>query len=135
MRTQDVMTRAPYVGTQEMRLYQALQLMDREGFRHLPVTEGRRLVGLLSDLDVKLAISRNYGTQDETVEDRATLLRTVGEVMTRHPFSVRPETPVRELVFACVEHKLSAVPVVDPEGDLVGIVTTVDLLALLLPHV
>jgi acetoin utilization protein AcuB len=135
MKTLDVMTREPHTGTPEMRLYQALQLMERHGFRHLPVTEHGRLVGLLSDTQIKLAISRNFGTDTETVEDRATLLRTVGEVMVRRPFNVRPDTPVRDLVHACVKEKHSAVPVVNAEGNLVGLVTTVDLLALLLPYV
>jgi len=52
---------------------------------------------------------------------------TVGDVMTREVVTVRPETPMRELVEDLVNRRFRAVPVVDEEGHVVGIVTNGDL--------
>src|SRR5579885_2791577 len=54
--------------------------------------------------------------------------RTVGEVMTREPVTVRPETPVRELAELLIARNYRALPVGDPDNRLLGIVTNGDLI-------
>ena len=51
----------------------------------------------------------------------------VGEIMDRDPVTVTPETSVQEVVSALREHGLPGVPVVDPDGAVVGMVTETDL--------
>jgi CBS domain-containing protein len=51
----------------------------------------------------------------------------VGEIMDRDPVTVSPETSVQEVVSALREHGLPGVPVVDPDGAVVGMVTETDL--------
>jgi acetoin utilization protein AcuB len=131
----DVMIARLVTGTPEMRLYQALELMEARRIRHLPIVADGRLVGLISDRDIKLHVSAAFRTASETVEDRATLLKTTAEVMTRAPYTVSPDAPLAAVVRAMIEKKYGAVPVVDGDQRPVGIVTQIDLLRLLLPHV
>jgi len=51
----------------------------------------------------------------------------VADLMTRQVITVQPETPVAEIARAMVQHDVSGVPVVDHDGNLVGIVTETDL--------
>jgi CBS domain-containing protein len=54
--------------------------------------------------------------------------RTVDEVMTRTPITVTPDTPFKTLVTVLAEHDVTAVPVVDTDTRLLGIVSEADLL-------
>ncbi|MGW3770257.1 CBS domain-containing protein [Actinomadura verrucosospora] len=54
--------------------------------------------------------------------------RTVGDVMTRSVVTVSEDTPFTEIADAMAEHRISAVPVMDDDGRLTGIVTEADLL-------
>ncbi len=56
---------------------------------------------------------------------------TVSEVMTRDVVTVHPDTDMYEAIGIMYEHKFGALPVVDDEGKVVGILTRTDLIALL----
>ena len=135
MKASDVMAKKLVTGAPEMRLYQALALMEEKGIRHLPIVQSDRLVGLLSDRDVKRHMSAAYKTEKEKAEDRATMLVTAAQVMTKDPFCARPETPLKQILQVMVDRKFGAVPVVNGQHEPVGIITSIDLLRLLLPHV
>lgn len=108
---------------------EARETLAREGFRHLPVVSEGRLVGIVSDRDVAInddalraALRRN---------DVATLLdddRPVEAVMSAGPHVIGPDAPISDASRLLVSRRISAVPVVDDDGVLVGIVTSVDCL-------
>ena len=128
----DVMVKSPICGSPQIRLYQALKLMDERHIRHLLICdEEGRLVGILSDRDVKRHMSATYATESENAADRATMLKTAEEIMTQEPFTCPPETPLKELVHVMAVSKYGAVPVVDAANKPVGIVTSIDLLRVL----
>ncbi|RMD67583.1 MAG: CBS domain-containing protein [Cyanobacteria bacterium J149] len=54
--------------------------------------------------------------------------KTVGEVMTPNPITVKPETPLKEAIALLVEHKISGMPVIKEGGELVGILSESDLM-------
>jgi CBS domain-containing protein len=55
--------------------------------------------------------------------------RSVGEIMARNPRTVAPDTPIEDAARVLLEHKIGAVPVVEPgTHDVVGIISYVDLL-------
>jgi len=54
--------------------------------------------------------------------------KTVGEVMTPNPITVKPETPLKEAIALLVEHKISGMPVIKEDGELVGILSESDLM-------
>lgn len=111
---QKVMTKLPHTIGSDIPLARAEALMRNEGFRHLPVLDGGKLVGMLSDRDVSLAAS--LGSEGMKVED----------VMTLDPFVVTPDAPLDNVVMEMAERKLGSAVVRQDNGQIVGIFTAVD---------
>jgi acetoin utilization protein AcuB len=97
----------------------AYQLMRDHRIRHLPVLSGGRLVGILSDRDLRLTL-----VSPGLAETR------VGEVMTDQVTTIAPDTSVEDAASLLVVKKIGCLPVVE-QDRLVGIVTETDLLAVL----
>jgi CBS domain-containing protein len=97
--------------------------------RHLPVLDEGRLVGIVSQRDLLSAsLSRSLDFEPSA---RRTFLRSVevGEVMAKDVATVGPETPLAEAARLLVGRRIGCLPVVDPGGTLIGLVTETDLLA------
>ena len=119
--TQEVIT----VGPSQM-LNDAVEAMRRRKIRHLPVVEGGKLVGIVTDRDVKRARPSVFsGDQDEY--DRVLNETPVDKVMTKDPYTVGPRDEIKEALKVMIERKIGAVPVVS-NGALIGIVTDIDYL-------
>ena len=56
------------------------------------------------------------------------MLKSVAEVMTREPITVKAETPLREAIKILAEKRISGLPVVDDAGHLIGIISETDLM-------
>jgi CBS domain-containing protein len=106
--------------------------MHRHHLRHLPVVDGKRLIGIVSHRDLLRftasqlapgAISREH---DRSAGENA----FVRNVMTREVQTVSPTTSVGDAARLLVEHRFGCLPVVDND-ELVGMVTEHDLLKLL----
>jgi acetoin utilization protein AcuB len=110
------MTLSPFSIGQEQALAQAHKLMRGHHIRHLPVLHGGRLVGLLSDRDLHLI---------ETLRDVDPEKVTVEEAMTPEVYSISPKAPLDEVVREMAHHKYGCA-VVEDNGKLVGVFTTVD---------
>mgnify|MGYP002784405398 CR=1 FL=1 len=54
--------------------------------------------------------------------------KTVADVMTRDPITVRPETPLSEVIQTLAQKRISGLPVVDSDGKLVGVISETDLM-------
>lgn len=54
--------------------------------------------------------------------------KTVAQVMTPTPITVTPEMPLKEAIAILVEHKISGLPVIDKEGELIGVIAESDLM-------
>lgn len=126
MQASSTMTREVIVVPPELTLDAAYRIMQRRRIRHLPVVHGGKLLGILSDRDVLLASS---------LDDQSTVVvpRTaVGASMTPAPLTCDPDTSVADLARVMTERKIDAVPVVSASDRLVGLVTSTDLLLLLI---
>ncbi len=117
----DRMTTVPRCLAPHETLRTARALMVREGIRHLPVLEGDRLVGIVSERDLRFA------SQLPSAEGDAL---PIEQVMVRKPYSVRPETPLNVAARVMAERRLGSVVVVDGK-NVIGILTTTDALAAL----
>lgn len=95
---------------------EATELCRTTGIRHLPVAEGERLVGMLSDRTLRRC--RGERRRGDT---------RVGEVMAREPISVEAHQRLSVAARRMLDHKISALPVLQDER-LVGILTLTDLL-------
>lgn len=129
MLVQDVYTTGVVTVTPETTLPDAVRLTRERGIRHLPVVDGGKLVGIISDRDLKRAMA-SPATSLEAHELNYLLSRLgVGEIMTRAVITVSPTLPIEEAARLMVSEKVSALPVTDG-ARLVGIVTETDLLNL-----
>lgn len=123
--SRDLVTVAP-----EDSVEQAVKLLQRRGIRHLLVLKKKRLVGVISDRDVKRALDPEKTKKKlMNVGGLYFLLEPilVEEIMTADPLAVAPDTPVQEAARIMVREKFGALPVVQ-NGKPVGIVTETDLL-------
>ncbi len=111
-------------------LLEARMVFLRSAFRHLPVLRDKRLVGVVTEHDVKqFAPSLTSGM---TPEEYNQLLEStpVSRAMTRDPVTLRPDQPVYDAALTLYSKRFGCLPVVE-NGELVGIVTTTDMLGLL----
>lgn len=124
----DIMTIDPVVVEPDTSLEEVIGLMKANYFRHLPVTKSGRLVGIVSDRDVRLAMNSPIATQGQ--HDNMTLLKntTAGASMTPSPMVIAPADPATRAARLMQTYKFSALPVVEG-GKLVGIVTISDILS------
>jgi acetoin utilization protein AcuB len=131
MHVGEYMTRDPITVSEDTSMKEAMLLLRTHHIRHLPVANGKVLVGLVSDRDIRRAspsLLSGIGKNDyeQVLEDT-----TVGRIMTREPFTVTETTTLAEAVAVLVEKKFGSLPVVDGDG-LVGIFTEIDALKILL---
>jgi acetoin utilization protein AcuB len=115
------MTTNPHTIGREQSLAVAHQMMREHRVRHLPVLEGGKLVGIVSQRDLHLI---------ETLRDVDPDKTTVEEAMTMDVYVTAPNTPLEEAARVMAEHKYGSSVVVD-RGKIVGVFTTVDALAAL----
>ena len=128
MKVYDVMNKEVETVNRDTTAREAYKIMKNGGFRHMPVVDGDKLVGIISDRDLRLVM---------TVADSSELSATdipkdikVNKVMTADPAILVPDTDLRQAVSLMTRHKIGALPVVE-KGKLVGIVTQIDLMKLL----
>jgi acetoin utilization protein AcuB len=127
------MTRDPITVSEDVSVKDAMLLLRTHKIRHLPVADGKQLVGPVSDRDIRRAspsLLSGIGKDDyEQILDDTKVAR----IMTREPFTVTENTTVEEAVGVLVERKFGSLPVVEGT-DLVGIFTEIDALKVLLKH-
>src|SRR5262245_3275221 len=129
MLVHDVMQTKIFTVTPETRLPEALRLTAQRGIRHLPVLDGDKLVGIVSDRDLKRAMPSS-ATSLEAHELTYLLDRlTVGEIMTRTVITIGAMFPIEAAARLMVQGTIGALPVTDG-GRLVGLVTETDVLRL-----
>jgi acetoin utilization protein AcuB len=129
MLVEDVMQAAVITITPKTSLPEAMRLVRHRGIRHLPVVEDDRLVGIVSDRDLKQAMA-SPATALESHELRYLLdALTVDEIMTRAVVTVGRMFPIEDAARLMVTEKISALPVTE-RGKLIGIVTETDVLEL-----
>jgi acetoin utilization protein AcuB len=106
-------------------LSEAARLLKANRIHHLPVVEGKKLLGIVTDTDLRNATLRG-GAGEGGGEPR-----TVGEVMTRDVVTLSPGDTIDDAMLVLCRQRFGALPVVDG-GRLVGIVAKADVLAALL---
>lgn len=113
---QKFMTTSPHSVGRDQTIAYASDRMREHQVRHLPVLEGGRLIGMLSERDV--ALVEALGGVDPTVV-------TVAEAMSTVIYSVSPDAPLDEVVKEMASKKYGSA-IVEQNGKVVGILTTVD---------
>lgn len=118
------MTREVIAVPPSLSVANAWKLMARKKIRHLPVISERKLVGIVSDRDLL-----RVGHIDPTGE-LAFVERSLADIMTLEVVVCEPSDSVAAVSQTMITRKIDALPVVS-SGELVGLVTSTDLLELL----
>jgi acetoin utilization protein AcuB len=108
-------------------MQEAMNLMKMHGITLLPVMDKKRLVGIVTDRDLKKASPSDATTLE--IHELLYLLSTiqVKDIMSSKPISVPPDFTIEETAEILLANKISGVPVVDKGGNVVGVITHTDL--------
>ena len=127
MKVRDIMTTSCITAPATMPVLEARQLMLEKRIRHLLVTDGPKLLGIVTDRDVRLNLP-SPATSLSVWEINYLLARmTLSSVMTQNVVVVESGREAAEAAQVMLDNKIGALPVVD-RGHLVGIITETDLL-------
>ncbi len=128
LQVKDLMSHELEVVSPDTHLHDVLIKMNRAGYRHLPVVANDKLVGIVTDRDLRLAVNSPVVKEGADLK-RETVLDGVRVVdcMTPDPQCVSSNTPLHEVADLLSLNKFGAMPVVD-DGKLVGMISYVDFL-------
>jgi acetoin utilization protein AcuB len=127
MKVADLMTVCAITTDPYTPLLEARQLMLHKSIRHLLIVDGPKLVGIITDRDIRLNLP-SPATSLSVWEINYLLARmTVTSVMTRDIVTIGPQQDAKEAARLMLDRKIGALPVLDGD-ELVGIITETDLL-------
>jgi CBS domain-containing protein len=116
MTVNEVMTRDPRTLTPDSTVEEAARLMRDDDVGSLPLVEGSKCVGTVTDRDIVLRVvaeSRPFDTK-------------VGEIAAKELVTVDPQQSVEDAMRLMAEHQVRRLPVCEEDGRLVGIVAQAD---------
>jgi acetoin utilization protein AcuB len=127
MPVKDWMSKNLVIIDEDASIMKASQLMKQNNIQHLVVLRKGRLVGIVSDRDLKEAQPSKISTLD-IHEMYAVLDKTpVKSLEPKHLFTITPGETLEKAAGLMLKHKISALPVTDPRGSLAGIITKGDI--------
>jgi acetoin utilization protein AcuB len=126
MRVAKWMTPNPTTLEPSDSIAKAIDLMKEKKIRRIPIVSAGRLVGIVSDRDLK-DVSPSRATTLDIWELHYVLDKLkLGDIMTKKLWTVSPEMPIEKAALMMMEKKVEGLPVVDAKGMLVGILTEGD---------
>ncbi len=127
MKVRDIMIKEVATLDVNDELSLANDIMRLGRIRHLPVVEGQRLVGIISERDLfRSSLAQALGYETKATRDLMKTLR-IKDVMVPAVVTVSPDTPLCDAVRLMLDKKIGCLPVVE-EAGLVGLITETDIL-------
>jgi len=123
----DLMTAVPDTVTPTTPLRTVIGIMKMRGYRQIPVLDNGKLVGIVTDRDIRLVMNSPVVLHDKAQDEALLTDVTVESCMTPNPIFVTPETPAYRAAEMLSMYKFGAMPVIEKD-TLVGIITTTDFL-------
>jgi acetoin utilization protein AcuB len=123
--TTDVVTIDP-----ETRIAEACELLRRTKIRHLPVTDkDGRLVGIVTDRDIRSAMPSNLSSEEAVAEERKRIAQLkVKDIMTRDVVTISAMNTLEDALLLMQRTRVGAFPVVDRQNKLIGMISVRDLM-------
>jgi len=101
---------------QDNSLEDAIKLLKKHNIRRLPVLKNGKLVGIVTDRDLKKASASDATSLEKRELHHLLSLIKMDEIMTKNPITVTPEQTIEETAEILMKHKISGAPVVDDMG-------------------
>ena len=133
MLVREWMTKDPITTTPDTSVQDAWKLMRDRKIRHLPVVDQGKLVGIVTDRDLRLVLPSPATTLEAHELHYLLDKLAVSEAMTADPMTIGPSVPITDAVRFLMRARIGAFPVME-EGRLVGILTRQDALKAFLSH-
>lgn len=117
MKVRDIMTVRPVTADLATPLRDVAKRMCDFKCGEIPITEGKRLVGVVTDRDIAcraVALGKDPATT------------TVAEVMTKTPATIAPDEPLNDAIRLMEDLQVRRLPVVDDDGAVIGIISMTD---------
>ncbi len=128
----EIMTRNVITLSTQDDLVTAEELFKKHHIRHIPVTEGNKVIGMISYTDLmRISFADAIDEEEQDVDTMVYNMFTIEQVMVKDVISVQRSTTIRDVALFLSQKEFHALPVVDG-NVLVGIVTTTDLINYLL---
>lgn len=127
----DIMTPNPVTVTPRNAIRTAINLMREGGYRRLPVVDRGRLVGIITDRDLRRAANSPFVVREQWYDNFILDHIEVGSCMTPNPLTIEPTASIAEAARLMRNHKIGGLPVI-ADGHLLGIITETDLLDFLI---
>jgi len=124
------MTRKVITVDPDNTVFEAQELMANNHVRHLPVIDANQhLIGIVTDRDIRSAMPYHFIKDSCSVEQREEICAlTVKDIMTEDPITVSPTYTIQDALLMIQNSKVGALPVVEDDGKLSGILSVRDLL-------
>ena len=124
------MTRKVITVGPQANIFEAQELMAQNQIRHLPVIEENgRLLGIVTDRDIRSALPYNFFKKPPSKEEKKNFSQLkIDEIMTREPITISPSHTIQDALLIIQDAKVGALPVVDEDRKLKGIISVRDLL-------
>jgi len=127
LRVRDCMSIDPATVAPNDSLQMVIELLRRRDIRSVPVVDNGRLVGIVTDRDIRQVAPAYPLFRDEDEIRRYNENLTVTAAMTADPMTIAPDAPLVEAAKVLETYRISSLPVVDGQS-VVGMVTVMDLL-------
>jgi acetoin utilization protein AcuB len=124
------MTRRVITVDPEASVFDAQELMAGNQIRHLPVVDtDNRIVGIVTDRDIRSALPYSFFKEPYSESEKKKISGLcVKDIMSRKPISISPTYTIQDALLVIQNSKVGALPVVDDDGKLTGIISVRDLL-------
>ena len=127
MFVKDQMTVNPVTVTSATTIADAAELMKKHRFRRLPVVDIGKLVGIVTDRDLRKASPSSATTLSVHEADYLLSKASIKDIMTKKVLSIDSEATIEEAALLMYNNRIGGVPVVDKNQDVVGIITETDI--------
>ncbi len=128
-RVSEIMTSDPVTTPPTATIGDVIRLMYSDDIRHLPVVEGTRLLGIVSDRDLRSFSLPDLLASDALTEPSRRLEEPISSIMRGDVLSIDEDASVDALIDLMLETKIGAIPVVESGSEtLVGIASYIDIL-------
>jgi acetoin utilization protein AcuB len=133
MLVKEYMTPNPVSVDGDCSILEAAELMKKRNVRRFPVVRADELIGIVTDRDLRSAAPSQVVSFDaqerELMPELHSLLSgiTIKEVMSREVITIHPDQTIVTAAQLMLEHRMSGIPVVGPQAQLLGIITETDI--------
>lgn len=128
MKITEIMSSPPITGTLDDFLSEVKEMLAVNSIKHLVIIEEGKLMGVLSERDLLLAISPYVNSNVYTTRDLATLNQRVGQILERHPLYLDDQSELEDAIDMFDKNHISCIPIVDADFVPVGVVTKSDII-------